>query len=254
MPEIVLDIQRAIELHESGRGDKLHGGFHSNVLKAMVYGANDGIITTFAVVVGVAGAGLSPSIILILGVANLVADGLAMGIGDYLGERSEQRYMHYQYQIEQWEIKNIARHEAIELTEYFRARGVSESDTKSVTEIIQKYPKLWAEIGFIDEMGAAPSTDKNIWHTGVATFGAFVGAGFLPLLPYFLHTMGLSFPLRYEFLFSVIATAGALFVIGSARTRMTKGTWWKNGLEMLSIGAIAAVAAYISGAIIKKLI
>ncbi len=166
-------------------------------LKAAVYGANDGIITTFAVVAGVAGAKLAASVVLILGIANMVADGLSMAVGDYLGEHSEQRLRKQQQQ-------------AFE--------------------------------------------EDGLWKTGVVTFVAFVVAGTLPLLPYIVHSLGLSFPQEYQFIYSILATGGALFVVGSMRTFLTKGSWLINGLEMLSIGAIAALVAYFLGAGIESLI
>lgn len=166
------------------------------VLKAAVYGANDGIITTFAVVAGVAGAGLEARVVLILGVANLIADGLSMGAGDFLGERSE-----------------------------------AQADTHRV--------------------GAPPR--RLIWVTGLITFIAFVLAGSLPLVPYVLHLLGFPLEARHQLFVSIIATACALFLVGSLRTIVTKGIWWRNGLEMLGIGAVAATVAYILGAVIDQI-
>lgn len=171
--------------------------FSPKLLRAAVYGANDGIVTTFAVVAGVAGAGLSARIIIILGIANMIADGLSMGIGDYLGEHSEQKMRKQQK---------------------------------------QKY-----------------ETEK-LWETGLVTFIAFIFAGSLPLLPYFVHFIGVNIPAERQFLSSILSTAFALFFVGSLRTKLTGGKWWINGLEMLSIGAIAAVVAYGLGAGVEQLL
>lgn len=161
-------------------------------LKAAVYGANDGIITTFAVVAGVAGAGLSPQIIIVLGIANLVADGASMGIGDYLGERSEQTLR-----------KNN---------------------------------------------GEKVSMD-GLWQTGLITFIAFAIAGTMPLLPYFTeYLFNFTFSPDQQFIASIISTAIALFTVGSLRNIFTKQGILRSGLEMLGIGAIAAVIAYFLGA------
>lgn len=167
-------------------------------LKAAVYGANDGIITTFAVVAGVAGAQLSVKIVLILGIANMIADGFSMGVGDFLGARSEER---------------------------LRVQQNGSHQEKSA-----------------------------LWKTGVITFTAFILAGSLPLLPYFLELIGLITIDGWQFWWSITATLLALFVIGSLRTYFIKGKWWLNGLEMLSIGAIAALVAYSVGAWIETLV
>lgn len=170
--------------------------FDPTLVRAAVYGANDGIITTFAVVAGVAGAGLSAQVVLILGIANMIADGLSMGLGDFLGEKSERRMR--------------------------RQHG----------EKIQ---------------GPA------VWHTGLVTFIAFVFAGVLPLLPYVLEFVGVHI-LFDQFVVSALATAVTLFVVGSLRTLMTRGSWIHNGLEMLSVGAIAAVVAYLLGAWVESVV
>ncbi len=164
-------------------------------LKAIVFGANDGIVTTFAVVAGVAGAGLSPSVIIILGIANMVADGISMAVGDFLGERSE------------WQLEH-------------QRHGT-------------KIP-------------------ARLWMSGLLTFGAFVTAGSLPLMPYFLRWIGLPVPLENQFGLSIIATACTLFAVGSMRSIILHRVWWKNGLEMLFVGSIAASAAYVLGVLIEQ--
>jgi VIT1/CCC1 family predicted Fe2+/Mn2+ transporter len=254
MTAVNLDVQEAKELHKTGKSEKLHGTLNSGLLKAAVYGANDGIITTFAVVAGVAGAGLSPSIVLILGIANLIADGLSMGIGDYLGERSERKHKKYQYAVEKWEVQNIPKEEKAELIEYFASRGVKSSEAHDLANIITKYPKLWTELGFIDEMGEVPNFDGGVWKTGLMTFFAFLIAGSLPLLPYFLEFIGVPILESQQFNLSIVSTACALFFVGSLRTLITKGRWWLNGLEMLGIGAIAATVAYFLGAVIEGMV
>ena len=187
---INFDVQKAKRLHREGKASQLHGRFDTGLLKAAVYGANDGIVTTFAVVAGVAGAGLPSNIVLIMGIANMIADALSMGLGDYLGERSERRHQQYQYQIEKWEIEHIPEEEKKELLAYFSNKGVQSEDTQKLVTVITKYPKLWAELGFIEEMQAVPAKDAGIWKTGVMTFLAFVLAGSLPLMPYFLEVLG----------------------------------------------------------------
>lgn len=255
MEKIQIDIAEAKRLHITGQAMKLHGRFSSGLLKAAVYGANDGIVTTFAVVAGVAGAGLSPAVVLILGIGNMVADGLSMGIGDYLGERSERRHMKHQYDIEHWEVMNIPEEEEKELDKYLSEKGVhSVTDRKSLVHTIVKYPKLWSTLGFIEEMGVVPEFEGAQWKSGLVTFLAFVAAGSMPLLPYFLQFLGVDLAVRQMFGLSVAATSVALFFVGSMRTFITKGQWWWNGLEMLGIGSLAAIAAYGLGAFVEQMI
>ncbi len=170
----------------------------AGLLKAAVFGANDGIITTFAVVAGVAGAGLPIETILILGVANLVADGFSMGVGDYLGEQAEV----------EWQENSTGR-----------------------------------------------MNHRPVWMTGMITFIAFVIAGSLPLLPYAAQVMNIvELPVRHQLFASAIFTGIALFLVGSLRTIITGGRWWRNGSEVLAIGAVAAMVAYLAGGLIESLI
>jgi len=166
-------------------------------IRAAVYGANDGIITTFAVVAGVAGAGLAPQIVIILGISNMIADGLSMGLSDYLGERSEQR---------------MKKH------------------------LKEKY------------------ADEHLWQTGVITFTAFVIAGSFPLLPYFLGMILSGMSVDNQFLYSIVCTGVVMFLVGSLRTLAIGGSYIRNGLEMLFIGAVAAGVAYALGAYIESII
>jgi len=165
-------------------------------LKSAVLGASDGIITTFAVVAGVAGAGLSPNIIVVLGISNMVADGLSMSIGDFLGERSEQQLRKQQ---------------------------------------------------------TGKKMPNGIWKLGVITFLSFNLAGFMPLTPYVLAPIfGVNFSQEAQFPLSIISTGVALFVVGSLRSLLLRTSWVRNGLEMLGVGSIAALVAYILGSLVEK--
>lgn len=252
MNEINISIARAKKLHAEGKPKELHGIFDTGLLKAVVFGANDGIITTFAVVAGVTGANLPSSTVIILGLANMIADGISMALGDYLGERSEQKHRRQQFKVERWEVDHIPEEEEKELDNYLKMRSVDQGDRKQLIKIIKKHPNFWTELGFIDEMGVVPGLNNQIWKSGVITFFSFVFAGSLPLLPYFTTFLGVKIETNVQFFMSVIATASSLFIIGSMRTLVTRGKWWKNGFEMLGIGTLAATAAYLLGALIKN--
>ncbi|MDP3956066.1 MAG: VIT1/CCC1 transporter family protein [bacterium] len=165
-------------------------------IRDIVYGANDGIITTFAVVAGVAGANLNTSIILILGIANLLADGFSMASSNYLGTKSE-------------------------------------------------YDTVCAS-----PTGCADTATHSPITAGIVTFFAFVIAGTVPLLPYaFIQKEGINI-----FPFAMLATALALFIVGSARSFVTKRSFLASGLEMLIVGGIAAAIAYYAGAFVHVIV
>ena len=157
----------------------------------LVYGANDGILTSFAVVAGVTGGSLSAGIVVIVGLANLFADGLSMGVGNYLSIQARESALEQQLRPEE---------------EAWPARH------------------------------------------GFATFGAFVVAGAVPLLPYFAP--GIERP----FVFAAVCAMAALFAVGTGRSLVTASRWWVSGLEMLTLGAAVAVVAYGTGAAIARFV
>jgi len=171
--------------------------FPKKYIKPAVLGASDGIVTTFAVVAGVVGAGFATEIIIVLGIANMVADGISMALGDYLGERSLYR---------------------------------------------------------LEKNQGKKTQACCLWKTSLVTFIAFVIAGGLPLIPYVVMLLGLAIPESQQFKFSIASTLTSMFFVGSLRTYVIKGSWWKNGLEMLTVGTVAAIAAYTLGAFIENFI
>lgn len=243
-----------IDLHKAGREMSLHGNVAGEILRAVVYGANDGIVTTFAVVAGVAGAQLGDSVIIILGIANMVADGLSMALGDYLGSRSEYAFQKKQLRMEQWEYEQIPEVETKEIERIYKQKGYSPADAKSLVTIHRRNPEHMVELGYQHEIGMLPDEDAALWHTGLATFIAFVLAGTFPLLPYILHAVGVPIPTELQFPLSIVSTALAMFVVGSLRTFLVGGMWIKNGLEMLLIGSIASGVAYLLGSFIHQFV
>ena len=123
--------------HQAEAGEE-HTQEQGQYIKSIIYGGLDGIITTFAVVAGVAGAELSAGIVLILGFANLFGDGLSMAIGDFLSTKSEREYEAAERRREAWEVEHYPEGEKKELVELYTAKGIPEEDAKQVTEIFSK--------------------------------------------------------------------------------------------------------------------
>ncbi len=234
------------ELKAAHKGDtaneKYHKAGQGSYLRNMVYGANDGIVTTFAVVAGVAGANLSPKIILILGFANLVADGISMAMGSFLGTRSENQLKHEELKTEYWEIDHVPEEEAKEIERIYKDKGFKANDLKRAVEVITSDRDVWAKEMMIYELGIIPGEEESPWKNGLVTFVAFAIAGLLPLLPYIFNI-----PSKDNFTTAIIFTGIALFMVGALRTIFTKKNWLFSGLEMLLVGTIAATAAYAVG-------
>ena len=246
------DEQASASAHTSERiaeAAEEHGGAGSQYLGEMVYGGLDGIITTFAVVSGVAGAQLGTPVILILGLANLFADGFSMATGAYLSTKSEQEYYRKEWEREAWEVEHFPDGERAELYEVYRKRGYAEDEARQLVDIQSREPRRWVKAMMIDELGMMED-EVNPFINGLVTFGSFVVAGAVPLLVYLL---GLVFSIPSQAAFPVaIALSGlALFGLGAAKVLVTKLNPIRSGLEMLIVGGLAAGVAYAVGALLK---
>ena len=216
-------------------------------VKDVVYGANDGIITTFAVVAGVMGSGLSEVTIILLGIANLLADGFSMAMSNYLGSKSETEFYEKERATEEWEIENEREKEVKETKEFLMAKGYSLEDSVKFIELFSKNKELWADFMMKEELNLPYDEKKNYKTSSSFTFISFVGAGLIPILPFLMWNgdKGALFTLAIFF------TGFALFFVGSMRTYFTGKNWAQAGLEMLIIGGVASVISYSVGAIIK---
>lgn len=225
--------------------------FAGDYLKDAVYAANDGIVTTFAVVAGVAGAALSPVIVLVLGFANLLADGFSMASGNYLGSKSEAD----QYEKERarsvkefTENPEKARQATVTM---LRSRGYEGEELETMATLVTKNKKFFSDILLYDRFGTAPGSTAEAIRAAIVTFIAFVVAGLVPLLPY---VFVLGSDVSNLFVWASVFTAAALFLIGSLRTSYSDKSWYAGGLEMLLAGGAAAVIAYIIGALLRSLV
>lgn len=228
-----------------------HGGLAHQYIGDMVYGGLDGIITTFAVVSGVAGASLGPGVVVILGLANLLADGFSMATGAYLSTKSEQEYYQREWQREAWEVQNFPEGERAELLEIYRHQNYSEEEAQQLVAIQTSETKKWVQTMMVHELGMLPDERTPIF-SGLATLVAFIFAGVLPISIYLL---GLLFPVTPTLSFSIsMALSGiALFCLGAAKVLVTRLNPFRSGLEMLVVGGLAAGVAYVVGALLKGL-
>ncbi len=120
---------------------------------------------------------------LIVGLANLLADGLSMSIGDYLSSKSESEYEAAEREREAWEVENYPEGEKLELEEIYRARGMAEADAKAVVDIISKDKKAWVDTMMVEELGIMQSDESPVANA-IATFISFAAFGFLPISAY----------------------------------------------------------------------
>lgn len=242
------DINATIEAHKKDHEPHNESGKY---IKSLIYGGLDGIITTFAVVAGVAGASLDASIVLIMGFANLIADGLSMAIGDYLSTKAESEYQQIERARETWEVEHYPEGEKQELVELYTAKGLSEEDAQKVTDILSKNKETWVSIMMVEELGIVENDESPI-KNALITFFSFLIFGFIPLVAYVSSSFipGMS---GYTFIIACILTGVTLFILGALKVKVTGKNWFRSGLEMLIVGGIAAIAAFLIGKLLSGL-
>lgn len=220
-------------------------------LKQIVYGGNDGIVTTFAIVAGFAGAqaegvaqigGLA---VLVFGLANLFADAVSMGLGEYLSLRSQHDLYHTRRESELREIANNPEQERTELFEILRQRGLPAGEADTTASILSRHPEIMADLMMTYEFGMPDPDEESPAVNGLFTFVSFVVFGSIPLVPYFLLD-----PTRSTFQLSVLATFLALVGLGLLRWNATSERLWRTVTETVAVGATCALVAYAVGWIV----
>ncbi len=222
-----------------------HSSDKGQYLGEFVYGAVDGTVTTFAVVAGASGASLSSGIVIILGFANLIADGFSMAVGNFLSERAQSDFVRKERKREEWEIEHVPEGERQEIREIFSKKGFKGKDLDRAVEIITSDREIWVDTMMADELGLLES-QKNPWKTAGVTYLGFIVIGIIPLLSYVLSYF-VPFFKEQTFTIAIIMTVLALFIIGIVKRYVTKKSLWKSALETVFIGGAAALIAYYIG-------
>ena len=229
---------------------RLAAGPEKSDLRDFVYGAVDGTVTTFAVVSGVAGAGLDGNIIVILGLANVLSDGFSMAASNFLGTRAEAQRHARARRIERRHIEEFPDGEREEIRQIFAAKGFEGAELEAVVRVITDDVERWVETMVREEHGISslpPAPRRAAW----ITFVAFVAVGLVPLLPFLLEAVGVPIPTPY--LWSAIGTGAAFFAVGAAKGRFVDHPPVVSGLETLLLGGAAASLSFLVGRLLAGL-
>ena len=235
--------EQLIETHTpQGVSERLKKGTPQSYLKDMVYGGVDGTSTTFAIVSGVVGADLASGIVVILGLANLIADGFSMAVSNFLGTRAEQQFVQMVRTDEEKEIELIPEGGREEIRQIYARKGFEGELLEQVVEVITSDKKVWVDTMLQEEHSLSlegPDPKRSAW----LTFLAFLIAGFVPVTPFIINLL-IDNGMPNPFLWSAIATAITFFAIGIFKAKVVSAKKIRSGIETVAIGGMAATMAY----------
>jgi len=230
------------------------GGF----LKPIIFGGLDGILTSFAIVAGAAGGGLSPQVVMILGFSNIFADALSMGVGEFLSSKANNEWILSERTREEWEMQNYPEGEIQEMIDIYKQKGMEHEDAKLVIETMAKYKDFFVDLMMAQELQLQVPEEDHVQESireGVVMFLSFATFGAMPLLGYVI--IPACFPeLGNESLFTAacFVTGIVLFFLGSVKSKFANMNWFMSGLETLLLGGVCATVAFTIGFYVNGLV
>ena len=234
-------------------GHQSEGG----LLKPVIFGGLDGILTSFAIVAGAAGGKLSPQVVLILGFSNIFADALSMGVGEFLSSKANNEWILSERKREEWEFDNYPEGEIKEMIEIYEEKGMSPEDAEAVIGIMSKYKDFFVDIMMAQELELVVPEEGHVVESmkeGGIMFTSFAFFGALPLLGYVIFPE--VFPNWDEdalFLSACVVTGCVLFFMGSIKSFVSSQGWFEAGIETLLLGGACATVAFTIGQFVERI-
>ena len=221
--------------HRHRRMSNTNGSF-----RAAVFGINDGLVSNGSLIVGMAGAASGEPVILLAGVAGLLAGAASMAAGEYVSMRSQREMFEYQIGLEEQELKAYPEEEAEELAMIYEARGVPAADAKRMADTLIRDPTRALDTLAREELGLNPRELGSPWGAASSSFLAFAIGAAVPLLPFLWRS-------SHDLIECITLTLAGLFITGSVVSLFTGRSPWWSGLRMMAIGALAGAATYLVG-------
>jgi VIT1/CCC1 family predicted Fe2+/Mn2+ transporter len=219
---------------------------HSDVtggwLRPAVFGASDGLVSNFALIAGVAAGTSGSKIVVLAGVAGLVAGAFSMAAGEYISVRSQAEQALAEIETERNEIAKRPQAEERELAAVYVAKGLEPALAREVAHQLSRDPAVALDVHVREELGLDPESLPSATLAAFSSFVSFAIGAFLPLLPYLLGANGL-WP-------ALVITLTGLFLCGALVTRLTPRPWWYGGARQVLIGAVAAAVTYGVGSLV----
>lgn len=226
------------------RADARHRTSAGGSLRAAVFGANDGLVSNLALIMGVAGGTGSPSVILLAGVAGLVAGAGSMAAGEWVSVQSQRELYERELEVERWELATFPDDEREELELIYRAKGLSEEGAAELATAIMADPDVALDTLAREELGLNPGDLGSPWTAAVSSFLAFAAGAVIPVVPFLFATGPAAITA------SAVVSALALAAAGGVISLFTGRPVWRSALRMVLIGGGAATATFLIGSLV----
>jgi VIT1/CCC1 family predicted Fe2+/Mn2+ transporter/rubrerythrin len=228
------EITRAERWHRGGAG----------TLRAVVFGASDGLVSNLSLVMGIAGATADTRFILLSGIAGLLAGAASMGAGEYISVQSQREVLQRQIALERAELEAIPEEEKAELVAIYVSKGIPEVDARRIADTVFEDPETALATMVREELGLDPKQLGSPWSAAGGSFAAFSLGAIVPVIPY-LFGGG-----TVVFVTSFVMSLAALFLVGSLVSLLTGRSLLFSGFRQVGLGAAAATITYLVGHVI----
>ncbi|MFC4949347.1 VIT1/CCC1 transporter family protein [Pseudonocardia sp. GCM10023141] len=222
--------------------DHHHTNISGGWLRAAVFGAMDGLVTNIALIAGVGGGGGDRHLLILTGMAGLVAGAFSMALGEYASVGTQNDAVANEAAVEREEIRRHPDVERAELADAYERLGLTRATAESMAREIHANPELAVKVHISQELGVDVDEQPSPWVAAISSFLCFAVGGIIPLVPFLLGSSTLAVGL--------LVGAVGLFVVGALTSRFTTHSWWFSGARQLLFGAIAAGATYLVGMLI----
>ncbi len=216
-------------------------------IREVIFGLNDGLITTLGFVAGVTGSIMDRRIIILAALAEMVAGAISMTTGAYISSKSQREFFQKEIARERWEIDVDPEHEKAEIREIYSKRGFTDEEIDILIRRITADKEQWLRFMLREELGIGDEAFESPEKIGLTMGVSFLTGSIIPMLPYFFLKP------HAALLVATAASLVFLFALGAFKTRITKLSWVRSGLEMLLVGTASAIVGYLLGLVVSRL-
>jgi len=209
------------------------------MIREVVFGANDGIVTLIGFLTGITGALSSTRPIILASIALIVAGSVSMAIGAYLSSKAQREYFEHEIERERWEIEHMPDMEVAEVREHYQGLGFAPNEVDLIVKRITGDPKLWLRFMIHEELGLVEESFDNPVTSGLTIGVAYFVASWVPVLPYFFISR-----IPIALIWAIVLSVGMMLAMGVYKARSGGTSLWKSCLEMAVLGTIAMAIGY----------